>query len=287
MLEITFLGTSGSTPTVERGMPAIALKWAGKVFLWDCGEGTQQQMMKYRVGYGSLKAVFISHLHLDHFVGLYGLIETFHLTFPAPKKLTVFAPKGLPLLNKRPFVELKETMSGSLWKESDFEISAFPVRHGKSAYGFVFRENDRIKFNAEKAHAAGLRGKMFTQIQKKGSLVVGGKTIRLEDVSWIKPGRRVVYSGDCSPSKRLITHANRADILIHESTFGKEHATEAAEHFHSTAEDAAKVAKAAGVKQLILTHISPRYKETKELLENAKAIFNNTIIAYDGLKVVL
>ncbi len=287
MLEITFLGTSGSTPTIERSLPAIAVKHEGNLYLLDCGEGTQRQIMKYHVGYGSLKAVFISHLHLDHFLGIYGLIETLYLTSPYPKDFHLFAPKGIPLINEREFVKVHEITAGELLNERELSIRAFPVRHGKNAFGFVLKEEDRIKFNGDKAHKLGMKGRMFSEIQKKGWIVVNGNRIELEEVSFVKPGLKLVYSGDCAPSKRLIEHANNADLLIHDATFGSDHQAEALERLHSTAEDAAHIAKDAGVKQLVLVHISPRYADTTELLESAKKVFNNTIIATDGLTLTL
>lgn len=290
MLEITFLGTSGATPTIERGLPAIAVKHEGNIYLLDCGEGTQRQIMKHHVGYGSLKAVFISHLHLDHFLGIYGLIETLHLNSPCPKDIHLFAPTGIPLINERPFVKVHEIATGELFKERELTIRAFHVRHGKNAFGFVLKEDDKIKFNGEKAHKLGMKGKMFSEIQKKGFVSVNGNKIKLEDVSFVKPGLKLVYSGDCAPSKKLIEYAKDADLLIHEGTFGRSHMAEAVERFHSTVEDAAQIAKDAGVKQLVLTHISPRYgkdEETKKLLDEACAVFNNTIIAKDGLTIIL
>jgi ribonuclease Z len=164
------------------------------------------------------------------------------------------------------------------------------VRHGKGAYGFVIKENDRIKFNAEKAHGLGMKGKMFREIQEKGFVVVNSRKITLEEVSFLKPGVKIVYSGDCAPSKKLLEYAKDADLLIHEATFGSEHAEEAVERLHSTVVDAAHIAKDANVKQLIVTHISPRYEKEekrKRLLEEARAIFNNTILAYDGLRLVI
>ncbi len=290
MLEITFLGTSGSTPTAELGMPAIAIKHKGNIFLFDCGEGTQRQMMRYKVGYGSLKAIFISHLHLDHFLGVYGLIETLYLTSVVQKNFLLFVPKGFTLLNTRNFVKLNEITSGELFAENELSIRAFPVRHGKNSYGFIIQEKDKIKFYEEKAHGLGMHGRMFKEIQQEGKVIANGRKILLEEVSYIKPGLKVVYSGDCAPSKRLTKHAKNADLLIHEGMFDDDRKQEAIERLHSTVGDAAQIARDAGVKQLVLTHISPRYSnkdEKKKLLSSARAIFNNTVIAYDGLLIKL
>lgn len=295
-LQITFLGTSGGVPTPKRGMPSIAIKWNGEIFLFDCGEGAQRAMMQNKVGYGSLHSAFISHLHLDHFLGMFGLVETLHLLQPSPREISIYAPENFrELLIKYPisrykFVKINEIKprGGLLLQGNDFSVSAFTVKHTKNAYGFIFKENDRRKFDEAKAHALGLQGKMFSDIQKKGSLIVNGKKILLDEVSWVKPGRKIVYSGDCAPSENLIKAANDADLLIHESTFASDKEDEAKERMHTTAKQAAVIAKQANVKKLILTHISPRYSEDesiKNLLEDAKLVFNNTIIASDGMSV--
>ncbi len=290
-MQITFLGTSASVPTPKRGMPSIAIKWQGEIFLFDCGEGSQRAMMQSKVGYGSLRAIFISHLHLDHFLGIFGLIETLHLLQPSPREIEIYAPKNFEklLINRYKFAGVKEIKprGGLLFQGNDFLISAFPVKHNKNSYGFVFKENDRRKFDEAKAHALGLQGRMFTEIQNKGSLVVNGKNILLDDVSAIKPGRKIVYSGDCAPSPALINAAQDADILIHESTFASDKEDEAKQRMHSTALQAAQIAKQANVKKLILTHISPRYSEEESIkkLEGEAKLFNNTIIANDGMVV--
>ena len=289
-LQITFLGTTASVPTSDRGLPAIAVKWQGNIYLFDCGEGTQRRMMQEKVGYGSVAGIFLSHLHLDHILGIYGLIETLHLLQPVPKKLSLFTPKGFELINNYPFITKNEIKprGGLLLDAPDFSISAFLVKHTKNAYGFVFLEKDRRKFDEKKAHAHGLKGPLFREIQEKGSLLVNGKKIHLDDVSWIKPGRKIVYSGDCAPSESLIKAANGADLLIHEATFASDKEEEAKDRLHSTSLQAAETAKKAHVKQLILTHISPRYNEKEKLgvlVQEAKSIFSNTIIAFDGLVI--
>lgn len=286
MIKLTFLGTSASIPTVERGMPSVALK-GKELYLWDCGEGAQRQMMKYKVGFGSVKAIFISHLHLDHFLGIFGLIETLRLSSSFAQKLSVFAPKGFEerLMNKWDFLDVREIKSGILLKDAEGSISAFRVRHSGDSFGFVYKEHDRVKFYEEKAHKLGLKGVLFREIQEKGHVTIGGKKIMLEDVTWVKPGRKIAYAGDCLPSKSTVEAAKNADILIHDATFAKEYEKEAEERNHSTAGQAAEIAKEANVKQLILTHISGRYSETSELLKEARAIFPNTIIAEDGLSV--
>lgn len=286
MFRITFLGTSASIPTVERGMPSIALR-GKELYLWDCGEGAQRQMMKYKVGFGSVKGIFISHLHLDHFLGIYGLIETLRLSSTFLKPLPVFAPRGFAdlLINKWDFLDVREIKPGELLKDAEGAISAYRVRHSRESFGFVYEEREKRKFHEQKAHKSGLQGKMFREIQEKGFVKAGSKKIMLEDVSWVQNGKKVVYSGDALPCEATLKAAKNADLLIHEATFTKEYEKEAEERNHTTAAQAAQIAKAAGVKKLALTHLSGRYKDPKPLLDEARKIFPNTFIAEDGMNL--
>lgn len=289
MIELTFLGTSGAIPTVKRGMPSIAVKFGPELLLWDCGEGTQRQMMKYKVGYGSIDVIMISHPHLDHFLGMYGMLETIKLSSVHPKPLKIIAPSGLyePLFERYKFAEVSRVKKGIIYLAKDFTVSAFPVKHCKGSYGFVLQEKDKRKFNEKKAHSLGLRGKLFKEIQEKGFIKIKNKKILLDDVSYLKPGRKIVYAGDGRPSDITVDAATNADILIHEGTFEDSKQQEAKERSHSTVVEAAEIAKKAKVKQLIITHVSPRYSNTKTLEDQAKKIFKNTLFAFDGMKVKL
>lgn len=284
MFKITFLGTSASIPTVNRSMPSIALK-AKELYLWDCGEGTQRQMMKYKIGFGSVKVTFISHLHLDHFLGIFGLIETLRLSNVFAQKLSIYAPRGFQdlLLRNWDFLDVNEIKPGLLIKDTEGEMFAFKVKHAGESFGFVYKEHDKLKFYEEKAHALGLKGAMFHEIQEKGFVKIRKTRIELDDVTWLKPGKKVVYSGDCLPSQNTVKAAKNADLLIHDATYSKEFEDEAKKRNHSTAEQAAEIAKEARVKKLALIHISGRYFDVSQLLKEAREIFPNTIIAEDGL----
>lgn len=284
MLRITFLGTSGSTPTVERGMPGLAIKYESELMLWDCGEGTQRQLMKYKVGYGSIDSVFISHPHLDHYLGLHGLLETLRLSSPSPRPIRLFLPRGMDIEGYK-FARTEKIKAGEIYRGRGFSVHAFSVDHCRGSHGFVFEEDERVKFHEEKAHSLGLRGTLFREIQQKGKVKTEKGEIRLEDITWKRKGRKIAYSGDTAPCDRTIEAAKGADLLIHEATFDSSKSEEAKERQHSTAEDAARVAKSAGVARLVLTHISPRYSDTSLLLEQARAIFPNTEIAVDGLAI--
>ncbi|MBI5223346.1 ribonuclease Z [Candidatus Micrarchaeota archaeon] len=288
MFQITFIGTSGGVPSVDRGQPAIALKYENQLLLWDCGEGTQRQMMKYRVGYGSIDAIFITHPHLDHYLGLFGLLETLKLSSASPRPLSLYVPSELAENFERySFIKTSKLRSGVLYKTKDFAVSAFRVKHVKNSFGFIFAENDKVRFYEEKAHSLGLKGPMFKEIQKKGSIKTPSGLVRLEDITYPQPGRKIVYTGDCSPDQNLIDAASGADLLIHEATFDSSLKEEAKERFHSTLDDAIEVAKRAKVKRLILTHISPRYSDQVALETTAKSLFSMATVASDGLNISL
>jgi ribonuclease Z len=285
MFEITMLGTSSGAPTVERSLPSIAVRKDGDVYLLDCGEGAQRQMMRFGVSYMKVKAIFITHLHLDHFLGAFGLIETMALNGRA-EKLTIYGPAGSKgAFGKKDFLEVVEIEDGFSLDAGEFSIFAFKVSHARDSFGFAFQEKEKVRFYEEKAHAAGLRGQMFSQLLQKGELKVGKKTVKLKDVTYRQGGRLLVYSGDTLPSTAVAKAAKGADLLIHESTFGSDREAEAAEAKHSTAAQAALIAKKAGVKKLLLTHISGRYRGTAPLLEEAKKIFPCIVVAQDGLKL--
>ena len=287
--EIFFLGTSAGVPSVERNMPCIAVRANGNVYLFDAGECCQKQLMKYKVGYGSIRNIFISHLHLDHFLGIYGLIETLRMTTDIKfEKLNIFAPKGFSslLINKWDFLNIQKIRQGKLIKEYDIEIGAFKTKHVKNSYGFYIKEEDRIKFNAEKAHSLGIRGELFRKIKERGSLTINGREVLLEEISYKIRGRKIVYTGDTMYSENTIKFSEGADVLIHEATFDESLREDALKSSHSTVKDAALIAKKAGVRTLVLTHISARYKKENSnlLIEEAKKYYDGDIlVAYDGM----
>jgi len=213
MLDLTFLGTSASMPTKERGMPSVALKYEGKVYLFDCGEGTQRSMMQKSVPYGSVSAIFLSHLHLDHYMGVFGLMETMKLAFPSPPKIDILAPRDFSsIYSAPPFVNIHELKKGKVYEGRGFSVSALRVKHTCTAFAFVFQENEKVKFHDEKAHKLGMKGRDFRTIQERGHVSVGGKKIMLEDVSYTKPGLKIAYSGDCTGGEQLAEAAKGCDL---------------------------------------------------------------------------
>ncbi len=294
LLKITFLGTSGTVPSVNRNPSAVFIQFGGYRFLFDCGEGTQRQMMIAKVGFRNLDHIFITHLHTDHFIGLFGLLETMSLN-ERERELTVYAPKAKVLqhlfevfgydgLNYE--VKVKEVRDGDEVRFENFKIVAFKTQHIVPSVGYALIEDERRgKFDRYKAEKVlGIPpGPLYAKLARGESIEWKGKIIT-PDMVLGKPrkGRKVVYTGDTRPTERTIEIARDADVLIHDASFSEELKDWAVESGHSTAREAAEVAKAANVKKLILTHISTRYsKDATQLLNEAREVFENVMIAED------
>ena len=298
MLSVTFLGTGAATPTIDRNVAGLALQREGETLLFDCGEGSQRQMMRYGVGF-SFTEIFFSHYHADHILGLTGLLRTMGLQ-DRTAPVTLYGPRGAQKVlgaamslgierNKFP-VEIKEIRPGDRLGREEYDIVVFETDHRPDTVGYVLAEHTRLgRFNPERARELGVpEGPLWGRLHK-------GETVALEDGRQVAPadlvgsprrGRTVVYSGDTRPSLTLVAASRGADLLIHEATFGSDELERAKETGHSTAAEAARVAVEAGARRLVLTHISPRYtRDAPELLAEARAIFPETVIARDGLSV--
>ena len=298
MLSVTFLGTGAACPTVDRNVAALAVQREGETILFDCGEGTQRQMMRYGVGF-SFTEVFFTHFHADHMLGITGLLRTMGLQ-DRTAPVTLYGPRGaLRILgaamslgierNKFP-VEVVEIEAGQRLARDEYDIVVFETEHRADTVGYALAEHTRLgRFHPDRARELGVpEGPLWGRLHK-------GETVTLDDGRTVGPadlvgaprrGRTVVYSGDTRPHLALLHAARGADLLIHEATFGGDEAERAIETGHSTAAEAARVALEAGVRQLVLTHISPRYtRDAPELLAEARAVFPETLIARDGLTV--
>jgi ribonuclease Z len=297
MIRVTFLGTSASRPTVGRNVSSIALQREGELFLLDCGEGTQRQMMRFGTGF-ALHHIFITHLHADHYLGVIGLLRTLALqgrTDPlrilAPVRSRPTLEAALRLGGERlPFpVEIRELEPGQAHEGRGYRIEAFRVRHGTNALGYALRETPRPgRFDLEAARSLGIpEGPLFGRLQRGESVEVDGRTILANEVVGpSRSGRLVVYTGDTRPCDEVIEASRGADLLVHDATFSEEESDRAHETFHSTARGAAEVAVAAGVKRLCLTHLSARYSANAAPLEReARERFPQARVAYDGLTV--
>ncbi len=293
MIRVVILGTSGAVPTKEHYTSCFAVKFGG-TYAFDCCEGAQRQFMKYGLSYLKLPAVFLSHLHADHFLGLFGLIQTCNLqgrTEPlrvyGPRGLMAFLGPALALKELKPAfpIILEEVNDGSAYENELFTVTAFRVEHSAPAVGYALQEKPHRRFDMKKAEKAGVRGPLFTQLQEKGSIKIGRKTITLESVTYLAPGKRLVYSGDTVACKAVEKAAKGADLLIHDACFLDADKDAAAEKHHSTAKQAAQTAKKAKAKKLLLTHFSNRYDDRAPLLAEAKAVFAASELAHEGLEV--
>lgn len=294
MINITFLGTTGAAPTKERSLPSVAMTYEGDIFLFDCGEGTQMQMLKFGISTQRLKAIFLSHTHGDHIIGIAGLIRTLALN-NRKDELWIFVPKGsepavrsLVVFDKAIInypIRIVGIRAGKVYEGKGYEISAFKLSHNVSTVGYVFREEDKRNFITDKCKRLGVKGTMFGELTRKGSLTVNGRKITLASVTTLKPGKKIVYATDTRPSAETIKNAKGADLLIHESSFGEEQKKLAIARKHSTASEAAELAKKAKVHALVLTHFSARYRETTQLIKEARHIFPRTTAATDGYKI--
>jgi ribonuclease Z len=298
MLSVTFLGTSAARPTVERNVSATAIVREGETLLFECGEGTQRQMMRYGVSF-SLSDIFITHFHGDHYLGLMGLLRTLGLQGRS-EPMRLYGPRGakrvlgaaLTLGTERmPFeVEIVELRPGDAIQRKDYDVVAYATEHGRASIGYALVEHQRLgRFDPDKARALGIpEGPLWGKIHK-------GEAVTLPDGRSVGPdqlvgppraGRKVAYPGDTRPCESVVQAADGADLLIHEATFGNEEKDRAKETEHSTAAEAAQVALAARARKLVLSHLSARYSaDAQLLLDEAKAVFAETAVARDGMTI--
>jgi ribonuclease Z len=298
-LTVRLLGTAASRPTVERNVSSAVVVREGETLMFDCGEGTQRQMMRYGISF-NLADIFFSHTHTDHVLGVIGLTRTLQLQ-GRTEPLRIWGPKGSARVLKQWSgfggerlgyeVEITELEPGAAVRRKDYAVIAFPVEHrGANAFGYALVEDERRgRFNPELARELGIpEGPLWGEIHR-------GRAVTLDDgrvieaavlVGPTRSGRRVVITGDTRPCAATIAHARGADLLVHEATFADDEAPRAAETGHSTAREAATVAHEAGVKRLLLTHISARYsREAGELEREAREVFARTNVARDGTEV--
>jgi ribonuclease Z len=297
-VRLVFLGTSAGTPSPERNLPAVALVMDGRALLFDCGEGTQQQILRSSVRAGAIEAIFISHMHGDHLYGLPGLLSTMSL-HGRSEPLSVFGPERVAQYLRGVYeasyahtsfdLKILAVSDGATVAGDGYDVHARLLDHTAPCLGYCVAEHDRAgTFDVERAHALGVpAGPLFRALQM-------GKDVTLDDgrvvrsaavVGPRRAGRRIVYCTDTRPCRAAVELARGADILIHESTYGDDMQAEAGERGHSTAADAARVAAEAGVRRLILTHISPRYTDAAPLLAEARAIFAETELAADFAEI--
>jgi ribonuclease Z len=285
-LSLFFVGTAGSVPSARRGLPALLLRAGGDRLLFDCGEGTQQQLLR-SIGLPDVDAVFLTHYHLDHWLGLVGMIKTFDLR-SRERTLTLYGPPGLrallelirPIIGRTTYqLELVELEPHDELRRDGYLIAAFPVEHRVPAYGYAYVEDERPgRFDAAAARALGVaEGPDFGRLQR-GEEVAGVRPEQVVGPS--RPGRRIVISGDTRPCQTTEVYAHGADLLVHEATFLEDERERARETAHSTARQAAEVGREAGVRLLALTHLSTRYFP-RDVRDEARAAFPATVVPRD------
>jgi ribonuclease Z len=297
-LRIVFLGTSAATPTDERGLSSIAIARGNEILLFDAGEGMQRNFVRSSLRMNCKMKVFITHMHADHSLGILGLLQTLSLngrTLP----IDIYGePRVAEFIefNKRQIgfglsfdVNLHNIESaGLLVREVDYKVTCCEADHNVTAYSFCLTELERPGiFNIKKALKFGIpEGKLYKQLQSGMDIVINGTKVRSSDVVGPRrPGRKIGISGDTRPNEKLCEFFKNCDLLIFESTYGKELQHKAIENFHATAAEAARLAKRARARKLILTHFSTRYRQSTQLLAEARPIHENVEAAYD-LKMI-
>lgn len=289
-LEVLFVGTAGSAPTARRALPATLVRRGGDRLLFDCGEGTQRQLLS-SVGLVDLPEVFITHFHADHFLGLPGMLKSFSLR-DRTLALTVYGPPGLkaliealaPVLGRLTYeLRLVELEPNVPLRRDGYLIAPFAVDHRVNAYGYMLVEDDRPgRFDEQRARELGIAaGPDFGKLQRGEPVFGANGEVHPEQVlGAARRGRKLVLSGDTAVCESTRAMAYHADLLVHESTFGDEEQERSKRTGHSTARQAAELAAEADVSLLALTHISPRYGGG-ELRKQARAVFERTIVPRD------
>jgi len=297
MLRVTFLGTGGSLPTPHRNPSAILVNRKGELMLFDCGEGAQQQMMRAKTGMMKLSSIFITHLHADHILGIPGLIQT--MSFHGREDpLFIYAPERsfeqitylthIGYTRPRFDVRITELSPGDVIERDEYDVTAIRTEHNVPSIGYALFEHQRTgRFDRERAIELGVPpGPLFSRLQRGESVTVDGKTVHPEDVLGSpRPGRRIVYTGDTRPTDTVLEASHGVDLLIHDGSLAHDLVDWARETMHSTAREAALLAKEAGVRKLVLTHISSRYADPSPIVKDAEAVFDRVQVARDFLEI--
>lgn len=289
MFEILFLGTGASVPSRDRSLPCVAVRQGRSISLFDCGEGSQRQLMISPFSFMKIDRIFITHLHGDHILGLPGLLQTMGMS-GRRDPVSVYGPTGLLKALKSMLdacegeleydLRIEEVEGDEEFSFDSFDVTVFRTVHNTPSVGYVYREHDRPGiFNKEKAEKLGLvPGDDFSRLQA-GETVNGVTPDQV--IGPKRPGCSLVYTGDTVPCSEIVSVSKDVDVLIHEATYTEEDSGLAKEHFHSTAKAAAETAAKCNVKMLALIHISNRYGDSEASLAEAKSVFGNTVAPDD------
>jgi ribonuclease Z len=298
MLRLTFLGTSAAAPTIQRNLSGVAVRRERELFLVDCGEGTQRQMIRFGTGF-DVAAICFTHFHADHYLGAIGFLRTLSMLGRAAP-LDLYGPRpARRILDTMLFtgteklafdVRIHEVSAGDRIRRDGCELVAFATDHRTPSVGWALVEDERPgRFHPERAAAAGVpKGPLFRALQHGETVTLAdGRTVRPEEV--VEPprrGRRVAFTGDTRPCRGVVEGARGVDLLVHDSTFGDAEQARAEETKHATAREAGRMAREAGVGRLVLTHLSTRYDhEPEKLLAQARDEFAAVEVAFDGLTI--
>ena len=296
-MQVLFLGTSGSWPTPKRNVSAVAVKRGPEVLLFDCGEGTQRQFMLSPMSFMQVARIFVTHFHGDHFLGIPGLVQSMTMS-DRTSPLEMYGPRGMKelvhqLLTLGYFkpgfeVPVRELSGGDFVDFGEYGVRALDAQHTVPALSYALEEKERPgRFDLEKAKGLGIpEGPLYGRLQEGQPVTVGGKTFTPDQVLGPpRRGRKIVYTGDTMPTEALVAFARGADVLIHDATAESSLEEKANRYGHSTARQAALVAKDAGVGRLVLTHVSPRYEDSAPILADATPVFANAVLADDFYEV--
>lgn len=295
MVELIFLGTSAMVPTKDRNQQAIFITYKDKGLLFDCGEGIQRQLKIAGISFHKIDAIFISHWHGDHVLGLPGLIQSLNssdynqpLYIYGPRETKKFLSKVLEsyVFVNHIDIRVAELEHGSVVKDNEFSVEAYALDHNIPCLGYRFVEYDSRKIQMLKAKKYGLKeGPLIGKLQRGETVVVKGSTITPDDVSTVVPGKKIGIIADTADCSGCTATAQAVDLLISEATFSVTDTEKAGDYKHLTAQQAAHIAQRSSAQRLILTHFSQRYKEIQLLLNEARDIFPKTELAFDFMKV--
>ena len=293
-MKLVFLGTSSAFPTADRNHSATFLDIGPEAFLFDCGENTQRQLRIAGISPMKISKVFITHWHGDHVLGLPGLLQSFELN-NKKGQVDIYGPEG----TKERFhylrkalgvqtsykIEVHEAKAGKVFETEDYQIIAGKAIHTIPCLTFAYIEKEKVRLKKEVVEKLKLDGPIVAELTKGKDIILQGKTVKSKDATYVKEGKKISYVIDSAFDEKLIDFAKNSDVLVCEATFDKSLEKEANEKGHMSAKQAGKIALKSKSKQLIITHFSQRYNDTKQLLIEAQKEFKNTIAARDFLEV--